>query len=155
MKRRWLPIVLAALAFAALVAQTVRASERLRTSRLLKLVEAVTPQAARAGAPGRTALAHQLQLLRAAQKQEPSNVALVSAAAAQLYLLGRLDEAEAEYRRALAIEPRAEIWLGLGRTLWQKGEPAGAQQVFRRAVALNPRLADQIPAAAAATSERL
>ena len=153
MNRRWISGLVAALALAALVAQSVRASERLRTSRLLKLVEAVTPQAARAGSAGRSTLARQLQLLTAAQRSEPSNVALVTDGAAQLYLLNRLDEAEAEYRRALAIEPRAEVWLNLGRTLWQRGDSAQAREAFTRALALNPRLADQLPAGALAPGQ--
>jgi Tfp pilus assembly protein PilF len=152
MNRRWISGLVAAMALAALIGQTVRAADRLRSSQLLKTVEATTPGFARQGAGGRPWLALHLRALSAAQQSEPSNVALVTAAAAQLYLLNRLDEAEAEYRRALAIEPRAEVWLNLGRTLWQKGDSAQAREAFTRALALNPRLADQLPAGAQAQS---
>lgn len=146
MNRRVLSGLVAALALVALVGQSVRATTRLRGSRLLKLVDAMTPQAVRAGAAGRPLIARQLQLLREAEKADPASVALVVAEAAQLFLLGRLDEAEVAYRRALAMEPRAETWLNLGRTLWQKGNHAEAKEAFARASALAPRLADQIPA---------
>ena len=61
------------------------------------------------------------------------------AAAIALHRQGRLREAEAEYRRILAITPDlAEAHNALGIALQQQGKPAEAGDCFRRAVALKP-----------------
>jgi Flp pilus assembly protein TadD len=143
--RRILASGLALAALLALGAQSIRASHRLRASRLLKVVEAVTAQAARAGASGRPLLGRNLQLLAEAEPLDPTNIAIPVARAAQLLLLERFDEARAEYGRALALEPRAEIWLNLARVEWRTGNRAAAQATFAKATALNPRLSAELP----------
>jgi tetratricopeptide (TPR) repeat protein len=143
--RRFFAGCLAALALLALGAQSLRAAHRLRASRLLKVVEAVTPQAARAGTQGRPLLGRNLQLLAEAEPLDPTNISIPVARGAQLLLLERLGEARAEYLRALALEPRAEIWLNLARVEWRNGEHASAASSFAKAAALNPRLAAEIP----------
>jgi tetratricopeptide (TPR) repeat protein len=143
--RRTFALLLGVLALASWGAQTVRAVHRLRASRLLKIVEAVTPQAVRAGVQGRPLLGRNLQVLAQAEPLDPTNIAILVARGAQLLLLERYADARAEYQRALALEPRAEIWLNLGRVEWQSGDPAAAAANFAKATALNPRLAAEVP----------
>ena len=54
------------------------------------------------------------------------------------------------YASARTHDLRGEIWLNLGRTLAKKGSHEEAREAFRRALALNPLLADQVPAGAVA-----
>lgn len=54
---------------------------------------------------------------------------------------GRLDEAEALYRAALAVEADAEAFHLLGLVRFQKGDPAGGAGLIRRALALTPAAA--------------
>jgi hypothetical protein len=54
---------------------------------------------------------------------------------------GRVDEAIAEYRQAIAIDPTlAPAYYNLGNALARKGDPEGAIAAFSRAVAIQPRL---------------
>jgi arylsulfatase A-like enzyme/Flp pilus assembly protein TadD len=53
---------------------------------------------------------------------------------------GRLDEAEAAYRRATSLAPRyAEAWNGLGTLMVDKNRPREALACFDRALTLSPR----------------
>jgi tetratricopeptide (TPR) repeat protein len=53
---------------------------------------------------------------------------------------GRWDEAEAAYRRTLALDARdARAWTGLGRALQARGERPEAEAAFARALELDPR----------------
>jgi Tfp pilus assembly protein PilF len=56
---------------------------------------------------------------------------------------GRLDEAEATYRRALVLKPdHADAHNNLGILLWETGRQDKAEAAFRRAVAIRPAYAD-------------
>jgi tetratricopeptide (TPR) repeat protein len=57
-----------------------------------------------------------------------------------LHVAGRLDEAEAAYRRAAAIGPNAEAHNNLGRILSGTGRDAEAVAEFRTALAQRPEL---------------
>jgi tetratricopeptide (TPR) repeat protein len=53
--------------------------------------------------------------------------------------MGRLAEAEAQYRKGLALEPRnAEIWTNLGAVQYDTGRVTEAEGSFRRSIALAP-----------------
>jgi tetratricopeptide (TPR) repeat protein len=55
------------------------------------------------------------------------------------FAAGRLDEAEAGYRRALALDPELAIaWNGLAMTLERTGDLDGAIEAALRLVALEP-----------------
>jgi Flp pilus assembly protein TadD len=74
------------------------------------------------------------------------------------YRAGRLDEAMAELRRALAITDRyADAWTALGEVLVKSGRPGEALEAFRRAVrdgARDPAVRDKLAAALSAEGTR-
>lgn len=55
------------------------------------------------------------------------------------YRLGNLNEAEAHLRRAYALRSDVEIAVHLGEVLWQKGQKADAQKLWREARAKDPK----------------
>jgi Flp pilus assembly protein TadD len=143
---RLLPVLLATLLAVAAILQGLRGIRRLNANRALKTVEAVTLRVAALGSAGHGALAKNLLVLQRAQGDDPSNAALPLARGAQYLLLRRTAEAEAAYREALRLEPRAEVYLNLGRALWLSGQREPARSMFRSAVALCPRFESQLPA---------
>ena len=51
----------------------------------------------------------------------------------------RLDDAEAEFRRAIEVNARdADAWMRLGDTLRKKSDPAAAAKCYEKAIELNP-----------------
>lgn len=149
MTNRSLSVSLALLLALASTLQAVRASRRLAASKALKTVEAVTLQVGALGSAAQGVLAKNLLVLERAQSEDPSNAGLHVARGAQYLLLGRAADAEAAYREALRLEPRAEAYLNLGRALWLSGKPEPARSHFRVAVALFPRFEAQLPSAPA------
>jgi tetratricopeptide (TPR) repeat protein len=138
------PIVAIALA-AALVAQTLRARDRLEAGRLLAQVEARTVAAVQARRAPSTLFAEHLSWLDRAAQLDPLEIGVPIARGSQYLLLRRPDEAIAAYREAAALEPRPEIDLNLGRALWMKGDKEAARQALQRAVRLNPALRAEGP----------
>jgi len=57
---------------------------------------------------------------------------------ALLQLAGDNDQAEAALRRSLALEPNESALSNLGTALYRKGDYAGAADLYRRAIELNP-----------------
>jgi hypothetical protein len=55
-----------------------------------------------------------------------------------LFREGRLAEAEARYREAIALAPTATRYYNLGAAHQRLGDPAGAEALFRQALALEP-----------------
>jgi tetratricopeptide (TPR) repeat protein len=54
--------------------------------------------------------------------------------------MGRFAEAQGQYRKALALDPKnAEIWLNLGAAQYQAGQAAEAARSFERVTTLDPR----------------
>jgi tetratricopeptide (TPR) repeat protein len=145
--RRLLPIVALALA-AALVAQTIRARDRLEAGRLLAQVESRTIAAVQARRAPSTMFAEHLSWLDRAEQLDPLEIGVPIARGSQFLLLRRADDAIAAYRVAAAREPRPEIDLNLGRALWMRGDKDAARQSFTRAVRLNPMLRSEVPAGA-------
>lgn len=86
-----------------------------------------------------------VEQLRAARAANPAEVAL-PLAEGSLHLLARHPEAAAgAYEDALALEPRPEIWLNLGRVQLAGGDREAARESFRRALVLAPHLSDEVP----------
>ena len=80
--------------------------------------------------------ARALDAFRAAMRVVPQSGVPVVNAAGCLVKLGRVDEAESEYRRALALDPSlAEASANLARLLRTRGERAGALAVLDAALA--------------------
>jgi O-antigen ligase len=134
-----------ALLAAALALQTVRTRQLLRASRVLNAVERTTVQVASRGRLPPTLLWANLRLLREAAELDPASAAVHVAAGSQHLLLEQPDEAAAEYRLALALEPRPEAWLNLGRAQAAGGDDEAALASWTAAVRLDPRLIRHLP----------
>jgi tetratricopeptide (TPR) repeat protein len=142
--RHLFPVVALALA-AALVAQTLRARDRLEAGRLLAQVEARTMAAVQARRAPSTMFSENLSWLDRASKLDPLEIGIPIARGSQYLLLRRADDAIAAYREAATLEPRPEIDLNLGRALWMRGDKAAARKSLERAIRLNPALRPEVP----------
>lgn len=141
--RRWL--LVGSLA-AATVAQGRRGIDRLVAGHLLRAAEARTLVATRVpAAQGVALLEGNLLLLRRAGELDPAEIAIVVGRGSQYLLLRRADAAIGAYRQALALEPRPEIYLNLGRAQRLAGRDDEARASFATAVRLDPNLASQAP----------
>ncbi len=137
--------LLAALVVVALVLQGNRWRDRLLGSALLRQVELVSISAASSGhAPGNLLPAH-LELLRRAAELDPSEVGIPIARGSQFLLFGDPRAALPEYRAALALQPKPEIYADLGRAYLASGDLDEARRNFRLAVRLDPTLSVQVP----------
>ena len=77
--------------------------------------------------------------LQARLASDPHNLEALTALASALRQLGRIDDAIACFRRALAKHPKvAEVWFNLGNAQSAKGDTAAAAESYRRALALKP-----------------
>jgi O-antigen ligase len=137
--------LLAALVVVALVLQGNRWRDRLLGSAMLRQVELVSISAATSGhAPGNLLPAH-LELLRRAADLDPSEVGIPIARGSQFLLFGDPRAALPEYRAALALQPKPEIYTDLGRAYLASGDLDEARRNFRLAVRLDPTLSVQVP----------
>jgi tetratricopeptide (TPR) repeat protein len=126
----------------ALAGQVVRSWHRLQASTLVREVRL------QVGATGSTIPAALVRagemVLREAHRRDPAAIEPF-AYRADLYLLtGRLADADAAYRRAAAHELRPETLYNWGLALDRQGRTAEAVVELRRAVALQPRLLQQL-----------
>jgi len=135
-----LPLLIAALAL-----QGRRYSHQWRAARILRAVEVVTLQMVRSGRGNPGLLWRHVRLLEEAARLDRANVGIPLAEGSQYRLLRRYDEAQDAYRRALALEPRPEIWLNLGAAEAAAGEEQAARESFLNAVKLDPRMRSQVP----------
>lgn len=126
--------------------QTLRASDRITSSRLLGQVEARTLAAIQLRRAPSTLFTQHLAWLDIAGRLDPLEIGVPMARGSQFLLLRRPDEALAAYREAAALEPRPEIDLNIGRALWMRGSKEEARVAFARAVKLNPVLIGGVPA---------
>jgi len=145
MRKRWAFWVALPCLLAALTLQTAHGMHRVEASQTLQAVEARTVQVVALGrAPAQLLHANAVALERAAEL-DPGNVAVPIALGSQ-YLLMRAPEAAIEqYRRALRLEPRPEIYLNLGRAFLLQGDREKARRNFRLAARLSPSLRRQVP----------
>lgn len=145
MKGRVLVWPVVALLTLALAGQTVRWRDRLTASRLLREVEAVTMAAMAARQLSEPLLFRNLEMLRTAAPKDPVEVGIPIATGTQYLLLRRNDAAIRAYEKAMALEPRPEGYLNLGRAQLAAGRREEARANFQRAVRLEPRLILQVP----------
>jgi tetratricopeptide (TPR) repeat protein len=128
--------------------QTVRWHHRLKASRLLRQVEVLSMAAASAGQAPTQLMAGNLEALRQAAPLDPVEVGIPIARGTQYLFLARPEAALRAYEEALALEPRPEGYLNLGRAQWLAGRKDEARRSFELAVRLDPRLAREIPVSA-------
>lgn len=140
---RWFAWAATALVVLALAGQCVRTDRRLEAARILRQVEQISVAAA--GRAPATLYWANLKLLERAHRLYPADSRIPLAAGGQYLLLGRTDEAIEAYREALAVAPRAEIYLNLGRAHAIAGDVEEARENFGRAVLLDRRLRPAVP----------
>jgi len=100
-------------------------------------------------APLRQRLLRQnLGLALEATRLDPASLPAAQALGSVYLLLGRPDDAAAEYNRALALQPAAEIYMNLGHAYRASGAADQARANYQTAVALDERLRAQVPAGA-------
>ena len=145
MSGRTLAVILTLLLTLATAGQALRWRHRLTASRLLAEVEALTLAAARSGQAPAGLIAANLEALRRAAPLDPVEVGIPIARGTQYFLLSRADPAIAAYGEALALEPRSEGYLNLGRAQWLAGRSDEARRSFGVAVRLDPHLASLVP----------
>jgi tetratricopeptide (TPR) repeat protein len=143
-RKRWPALALTALLVLALLGQGVRGWHRLQSSVLVRFVQQQGMALGSARPPGGLVRA-ELQVLRQAHRRAPATIEPLAFEGDLLLLAGRLDEAVAAYRRAVALEPRAEVFFNWGLALWSQGRVDEAVVQLRRGVALGPRFRGRVP----------
>ncbi len=131
-----------------LAGQTARWQRRSTASSLLRQVELLSMAAASRGQAPAQLMARNLEALRRAAPLHPDEVGIPIARGTQYLFLGRPEAAIRAYEEALALEPRPEGYLNLGRAQWLAGRKDEARRSFVTAVRLDPALAGEIPASA-------
>ncbi|MEO7494253.1 MAG: tetratricopeptide repeat protein, partial [Massilia sp.] len=79
------------------------------------------------------------ELIAKALKLAPGDPFIMDSMGWVQYRLGNLDAAEAQLRQAYALRSDPEIAVHLGEVLWQKGQKADAQKMWREARAKDPK----------------
>lgn len=138
----WLVMALLVLV---LSGQTVRLRDRLAAGRMLRQVELLSMAAIARNELPRGLVAANMELLRRASALDPTEIGIPIARGTQYLLLGNGSSAVQAYRDALALEPRPEIYLNLGRALAASGRTQEAREQFRTALRLDPNLAQVVP----------
>lgn len=126
-----------------LVAQGLRWRDRSIVSRTLRVVEALTDPASKAGRTD--VLYDNLEVLRRVQRRDSLDVAIPTARGTQHYLLHQSQEAIGAYEESLQLEPRPETYVYLGLALDQAGRKEEAGRAFGHALRIDPRLAPHVP----------
>lgn len=125
--------------------QTARLRDRLAAGRMLRQVELLSMAAIARNELPRGLVAANLELLRRASALDPTEIGIPIARGTQYLLLGNGSSAVQAYREALALEPRPEIYLNMGRALAASGRKGEALEQFRTALRLDPNLAQVVP----------
>lgn len=79
------------------------------------------------------------QLIDKAQKMAPADPFIMDSMGWVQYRLGKLDEAEAQLRKAYQLRSDPEIAVHLGEVLWKKGQHDDARKLWREAQAKDPK----------------
>ncbi len=141
--------VLTALLAVTLTVQAVRWHDAALANRLLGSVQrlSVAMVATRQAPP--QIVAENLAALRQAAPLDPVQVGIpITRGGQYLFFLDRPEEAEQAYQEALRLEPRPEIYMGLGKAQWLGGRREEAVRNFGVALRLNPFLARELPTGA-------
>jgi O-antigen ligase len=142
-----MPLTLALLV--ALAGQTARWRHRLEASRVLRQVELNSLAALQRGEAPVTLMQNQLEALRQIAPLDPVEVGIPIARGTQYLFLAQPEAAIGSYQEALALEPRPEIYMSLGRATWLTGRHDEARQLFTTALRLDGQLARELPEYAA------
>jgi Tfp pilus assembly protein PilF len=145
---RALRIGIPVLFLAAFVLHLREAGGIVRAQRLLQAVESRTLAMIRSGNLQRPLLLSHVKALEDAKRLDPGEVAIRVAEGSEYFLLGDLTRARVAYEAALALEPRPEIYLNLGKVYLAAGELGRAQEQFARALKGDPHLKREVPASA-------
>ncbi|MDL2355423.1 MAG: tetratricopeptide repeat protein [Pseudomonadota bacterium] len=84
-------------------------------------------------------LGEALALIDKALKMAPGDPFIMDSMGWVQFRLGNLNAAETQLRQAYALRNDAEIAVHLGEVLWQKGQTADAQKLWREALAKDPK----------------
>lgn len=145
MKGRVLVWPVLAVLLAALGLQTARWRDRSAAGRTLWQVEQVSVAALARGRVDPRLFHANLEALRRAGSLDPLEVGIPIATGAQHLILGQPGAAIRAYEEALALEPRPEVYLNLGRARRMAGEGDAARRAFATAGRLDPSLRREIP----------
>jgi tetratricopeptide (TPR) repeat protein len=148
MKGRFLVFPLVVLMALSLAGQTLRWRHRATASRLLREVEILSVAAFQAGQAPPQLMYKNLEALRKAEPLDPVEVGIPIARGTQYLFLSTPEPAVRAYEDAMALEPRPEGYLNLGRAQWYSGRAEEARRSFARAIQLDSRIANEIPAEA-------
>ena len=116
-----------------------------QAAHLRRQVETASLAQAAGGRVVPTWVAASLRDLRRAAALDPLDPGIPMLVGSQYLLLNRSQEAVAAYQEALALEPRPEFYLNLGRALTQAGDEEAAREAFHKAVVLDWRLRRHVP----------
>lgn len=145
MKGRTLAWIICAVLAVALAAQTVRWRSLLTASRQLRRVELLAAAASSRGRASLELLAGGLQTLRSAQELDPTEVKIPMARGELQLLFRNYQSAVEAYQDAEKIEPRPEVYLGLGHAYARLGRTEEADRFYGLAVRLDGSLARFVP----------
>jgi O-antigen ligase len=146
---RALATVLTAFLAVALMAQAVRWRDVALANRLLGSVQRLSMAMASTKQAPPQLVAQNLAALRRAAPLDPVQVGIpITRGGQYLFFLNRPEEAERSYQEALRLEPRPEVYMGLGKAQWLAGRREEAARNFGLALRLNPFLARELPTGA-------
>jgi tetratricopeptide (TPR) repeat protein len=145
MKGRALAWPVLAVLLVALGLQTVRWRDRSAAGKALWQVEQVSIAALARGRADPRLFRANLEALRRAGSLDPLEVGIPIATGSQHLVLGQPGAAVRAYEEALALEPRPEAYLNLGRARRMAGEDEAARRAFAAAARLDPSLRREIP----------
>ncbi len=136
--------VLVAVLTTATLLQVTRGLRKWRAVALTTAVERVSIGAAERGRMTPQLFDYNLDRLARAARLDPANVLVPILRGGQYLLMGRTEPALEAYDEAMALEPRAEIYMNQGRALRLANDDAAAEVAFRTAIRLNRRLHREI-----------
>ncbi len=137
---RRLMLVALPLAIALTAVVLSHASKRWRASAMAAEVFESSVKAAATGRPARGVMLKNLEQLSKAEALDPTNVTVPLMRGSQHLLLRDPHAALRAYNEALALEPRSEIYLNIGRAHRMAGDEDAAANAFDKAIVLDRSL---------------